>query len=687
MKTKSRLRSSIAHAALIGCIAQPLLMVPAMAQDSGVIDLGTIYLTGERTDKTEQNTASSVAVLSGDEIGARSNDIRDALETVPNLLELGSGVAPTIRGIESQGPQEGAVAFFAGTTPRATVQVDGHYQSFYEYVNGGTGMWDVDSVEVYRGPQTTKQGANSIAGAIVVNTKDPSFTPEASGQVFVGSYNMRRASFAVSSAITPDIALRFSADYFQRDNYIDVKDPSTIGTRTDRDYETQTYRAKLLWQPAATPGLSAKLTFAHTDSNQPTSESVPFPYDGELSTDSGAGPTWHVISDAAVADLRYEFANGVTISNQLSYGQSETDRVLEEVEDGTAHIEANGWSNELRATFGDEFSTWSGAAGLFLSQNDQDDDITLVFNGNGGDSYFDNEKTSQGLYGEATWRPSDRWELTGGLRLQRDEVKRSGTYESYVFGTTHQVSYDETFDAVLPNIGIAYKPTENTTLGFTVSKGYNPGGSGLNFVTSSYYEYDKESVWTYEAYLRSSLLDDRLFVAANLFFSDYTDQQVAYGRTTYNADRAETYGLELAANYAVRDDLRLNLGLGLLNTEIREFSAVPSLVGNELDRAPDATLSLGATWDVNDKLTLGANLRHVSGYYSDVDNNEDYAIDAFTVANISASYDLTDQVELYGYVNNLFDENTPTWVRGATGSYSTRVTDPRMIGVGLRMQF
>ncbi|WP_328590499.1 TonB-dependent receptor domain-containing protein [Mesobaculum littorinae] len=209
----------------------------------------------------------------------------------------------------------------------------------------------------------------------------------------------------------------------------------------------------------------------------------------------------------------------------------------------------------------------------------------------------------------------------------------------------------------------------------------------MNFVTSENYEYDEETVWTYETYLRSSLMDDRLFVTANLFYSDYRDQQVSYSRTTYNADRAETYGLEFGADYQATDSLRLNAGVGLLHTEIVDFDAQPGLEGNELDRAPHGTFTLGASWDVTDALTLAGNVRHVTGYYSDVANTGDWKVAPYTVTNISASYDIGDRYELYGYADNLFDENEVTWVRGVTGNSSARVTDPRMIGAGLRVQF
>lgn len=71
------------------------------------------------------------------------------------------------------------MAFFGGTAPRLAFNLDGHYLGYNEIVWGSQALWDVESIEVFRGPQTATQGANSIAGAIIVKTKDPTFQPRA----------------------------------------------------------------------------------------------------------------------------------------------------------------------------------------------------------------------------------------------------------------------------------------------------------------------------------------------------------------------------------------------------------------------------------------------------------------------------------------------------------------------------
>ena len=168
------------------------------AQDSGVIVLDQIILVGEKISRSLNDTAASVSVISERDLDDDQpvDTVEKAIEKTPNLTYTGTVGAPIIRGQDSQGPNSGAGAFFGGTVPRASINVDGRYLSYNEYAYGAASVWDVAGIEVFRGAQTTSQGANSIAGAIIVHTKDPTFTPEGAYQLEVGSNKRRRASLA-----------------------------------------------------------------------------------------------------------------------------------------------------------------------------------------------------------------------------------------------------------------------------------------------------------------------------------------------------------------------------------------------------------------------------------------------------------------------------------------------------------
>ncbi|WP_164106593.1 TonB-dependent receptor plug domain-containing protein, partial [Stenotrophomonas maltophilia] len=119
-----------------------------------------------------KDTASSVSLTSARDIDRKQTGNASVAEVIngsPNVVYTDSVGAPIIRGQDTQGPNNGQNVFWGGTVPRATINLDGHYLNYNEMFFGATSVWDVDSIEVFRGPQTTSQGANAIAGAIIVN--------------------------------------------------------------------------------------------------------------------------------------------------------------------------------------------------------------------------------------------------------------------------------------------------------------------------------------------------------------------------------------------------------------------------------------------------------------------------------------------------------------------------------------
>ncbi|WP_434291012.1 TonB-dependent receptor [Celeribacter sp. SCSIO 80788] len=666
----------------------------AVAQSSAdVLQLEPIIVTGEKVERDLKDTASSVVVVSGDSLQEKaSNDVTETVSEIPNVLNTGSGQSPTIRGQDTQGPNTSAYAFFGGTVPRTTINTDGAAQDYFSLNYGGASTWDVESIEVFRGPQTTSQGANSIAGAIIVNTNDPTFYEEGRAQLQFGSNNMKRASVAYSAPISDDLAARIAIDYSSRDNSVDYNGSNFSESVTDLDYESKTVRAKLLWQPAEIAGFEAKLTYAHSSSNRPQIEEVFEPY-FDLENPADSYPSWKIESDSLIADASYEFANGMVLTNKLAYTQTSSDRLMETFNNGTAYIDSETISNETRLSFGDESSVWSGFVGVYAAKTDSDEELYIS-----GANVYSDTKTSFGLFAETTYRFTDQLSVTGGVRFQQDHTERDGYYLSYA------VDYDETFEAILPRFVLSYEVNPELTVGALVSKGYNPGGVGLGFYTGQYFEYDEETVWNYELFARANLMDNRLAVTANLFYDDYKDAQrfITFTKdgetdyTTTNADSAEAYGLELGVEFVASDALRLNAGLGLLHTEITSFDAATAdLDGSEFARAPNYTLNLGAQWDVTDKLTLSGDVRYVDGYYSDDENTEAYKVDGYAIANVGASYRVSDNVRLFGSVTNLFDEEAATWlhsyrgyVNGAVSSATVAtVVEERGFNVGLTVDF
>lgn len=659
----------------------------------GAPALHEVVVTGEKVRRSVRETASSVEVVSDRALSERpeADSVQDLFSGVPNVQYSGVGNAPVIRGLDGQGSNSGAGAFFGGTVPRARINVDGHNLGFWETSFGASSIWDVNAVEIFRGPQTSALGANSIAGSVIINTKDPTFTPEREARLQVGNRSSRRASAVLSGPLMDEeLAARLAVDYSSRNTFVSYTNPAYSAGNTDLDPKAITGRLKFLWTPQAVPGLESKLTFSYLRTNMPTSESASAPYD-ELQNRTLTMPSFNTHGWTGIHDISYDIGNGVEVSNQFQYTSSKTERVSEPMSNGGGHMDYRDISDEVRANFSIPDSQVSGVVGLYYSHVDSDD---LLYTR--GTSTFHDEKESVGAFTDMSWRFAERWTLSGGLRYQYDSVKRNGTSSL----SRLPLDFDETYDEILPKLSLAYDVTDSVTTGALISRGYNPGGVGLQFANGQFYTFNPEKLWNYELFTRVKSLDDRLTLNANLFFADYKDSQVIlpdylngvlFGNIVRNADKSRAYGLELSAEYAALDNLRLQGNVGYLHTKINRLSDAngQTLVGKEFAKAPRYSLGLNVNWNITDQLSLNLGARHSDGYHSSEENLPAYWVDSYTVANTRVEYQFDRQWQFYAFVDNLTDERKPTWLYDdrTTRAIAGNMLEPRTYGVGVHVKF
>ncbi|WP_422367404.1 TonB-dependent receptor domain-containing protein [Pelagibius sp.] len=661
-------------------------------EESGPVRLDPLIVTGERIERTVFDTPSSVAVVTGKEIERTPafNNVEDILDVIPNVIPAGnSNKGPAIRGIDSTGILEGADGFLGGARPRVTTTVDGRPVSYNEYIFGATSVYDVERVEVFRGPQTTAQGVNSIAGATYVVTADPTFVPEVKAQAEIGTDDRRRVSGAVSGPIVADeLAARITFDVQTRDSFVDFRRSGDFDFNPN-EFENIVARGKLLWEPARLPELSTKLTVSRTETEGPQGEQVRVPFEN-LDSRFVDPASYRTTTNNGIHDISYGLSDNLEISNRLSLTDYHIERSAVEGS-GTADIDAIDTVNETTVSWGIADLDLNGLFGVYYQHTTSDESIDLsAFLGEGE---FDDAQTSLGLFGELTYAVTDRLDVTVGLRYQRDRQDRDGFLGPFT------VDFDETFEAFLPKVAIGYDVTEDLRVGVQAVRGFNPGGTTVSFLDGSQDTFDEETVWNFEVFTRAFLLDDRLSLNANAFYSLFSDFQLftLVGFTPVgiavteaaNADEAVSYGLELSADFQVTDSLRIVGGLGLLNTEITDFSASadPNLEGNQFSLAPNVNVSLGADYEVIDNLTIGGRLRYVGEYFSGVDNDREFLAGDYTVVDLQVSY-AYENFEAYAFVNNAFDEFyvIEQFEGGALGRGGF-VGTPREVGVGLRVSF
>ena len=661
------------------------------SDEDETFDLGTLTVTGERVERDVFSTNSSVRVFSGEEIEqeVQSSEFERLIDSAANINVQGiSNNTPVIRGVNTAG----AGGAISGQIPRANVTVDGRRLDAFEFQYGLTSVWDVEAVEVFRGPQTTSQGANSIAGAINIRTRDPQFFNESAARLEIGSDSRFLASVLFNRVLSDSVALRFTYEDQQEDGYINF--PNGIPPGSDAETsKLKTARLKLLWEPQEILGLTSQLTFSYTDFSRPQTQIVLGPDFRAQNSNNLDGFPGAFTGDtrAVVHDIAYDFGNGWSVRNQFQFSRADISRVTGAPGEVAASAPSDDLANELIFQYAPDNGALSGILGFYYQDIETDADSSAAI-------VVDDKRESRAVFAEVTYDFGNGFDATTGIRYQKSSQRRF--LSSAIIAT--DINYDETFDEWLPRFSIGYEPTDDLRFSFQVSRGFNPGGVGASLlallgaipVPDPVFEFDEETVTNYELAMRGRFLEDRLFVSANLFFSDYEDYQFAVptilpgnfvDNIISNAEGVETYGLEVEAQFQASDQLSFTGALGLLHTEVTAFdaSAAP-LVGNELPDAPEVNASLGINYAVTDEFQLGAQVRYTGGYFSDINNSPEFKVPDRTTVDVNARYALTDNAEMYFYVNNIFDEISPLFLFNSSGRVAGVTTEPREFGFGVR---
>jgi outer membrane receptor protein involved in Fe transport len=454
----------------------------------GPITLGPVVVTGEKVDRSLRDTATSVTVLDAETIEERPGleSTNQALERLPNLTATGTNnLAPAVRGVDGTGPAQGADAFFAGTRPRLNVQIDGRPASYNEVVFGDVSLWDVEQVEVLRGPQSQLQGRNAIAGTVVVKTKDPTYDYEVGARLLGGNFETVEGSAVVSGPIVEDqLAFRLAFDRAHSRSFVHMPD---LPGEDPENYDSVTLRGKLLIEPEALEGFSTLVTLSYSDYSAPQYEGVARPFDEHVYA-FPESPVFNPRTMTGIVETTWEVTDSLAFENTFSVADTGVER---KANPGAGNVEVDGleFVEEPLLRFSALDGRLSGLGGVYFFHADQHDSIDLF---GGGD--FDDETTTAAAFGELTYSVLDDVDITVGARYEEEQRRRTGGAGPFL------IDLDETYRAFLPKFGIAWHATEELTVGAVVARGYNGGGAGFTYdVPFTSYVFDPEYVWNYEA--------------------------------------------------------------------------------------------------------------------------------------------------------------------------------------------
>lgn len=664
----------------------------ASADPTPVEPHGEIIVTGERVGRSLFDTASSVAVLDSADLEALAGADRldQVLSGIPNL-QLGSGgEGPTIRGQDTTGVLRDLPAFLGGTRPRVTLQIDGRPISYNELAFGIAGLWDVERIEVFRSPQTTTQGRNSIAGAVFIETKNPTFDWQGRTRLMAGDHDMRQASAAFSGPLIGDqLAFRLAGDIRRGRPTSEITSPARgIDARRD-DYDA--LRLKLLATPAAVPGLRLLGSYVRTSSQSPQIEGIRPPFRARRDPTASYG-IFSVTVDALTLRADYPVTRALSAKATGWLGRARIRRFAPPGF-GEADNRATDGGGEivLNWTPAEDVSLIGGVAAQ-RNRLRQAIDLTSALLGT---ATFDDEQLSSGLFAQIEARAGG-WTLTAGARYQRDEQKRVGLLK--VRSSQIPLSYVRNYSRLLPKGSLSYAPAPKLLIGVSAQRAYNPGGTTISLSTFAPDTFDAETLWAYEGFARARLKGDDLQISANVFHYDMRDAQRSVlralvtpgGTVTFaeigNAPAAWSRGAELQVLWRQLRALSVTAGLGLQRTRLtRTLSPADPLLNKEFQRAPHVTGSVSFDWRPTPSLRASGQLRHNSGYFSEDTNDPSRRIGATTIADARLQWS-HGPLSAALYARNLFDKFYLTYLFAPSNGLAT-AGEPRRIGLELSASF
>ena len=679
------------------------LAIPLIASTSLANTIEEIIVTGDFRDIDLQEMPASVTVMTAEDIERRSaQHLEQLLALAPNVNFSGGG--SRTRYIQIRGIGERS-QFASPINPSVGTIIDD--VDFSGIGSAGT-LFDVERVEVLRGPQGTRYGANALAGIIAITSTAPSEDFNGYVEAMAGTYDSWSLGAASGGALTDDLLYRASIQQYKSDGYVD----NIFLNRDDTNgFDEFTLRTKLRWLASDTVTIDTALFFIDIDNGY---DAFSLNRDGDTLSDEPGQDTqkttaisvnahWSISSELdaqfiasyADSDLQYGYDEDwsfVGIAPESEY--SSTDNYIRDRE--SYALEAHLLSGEEGSIFG---SSTDWLAGIYFENRDVDLQRDFL----DFDTYTDAQLSSNyqtqnlALFGETTTALTDRFNLTVGLRVEQWDADYKDS--SAVILDTDEILYGG-------KVVIDYQASDDHLLYARIARGYKSGGVNTDgTLNKAEREFDTEYQWTYELGNKSSLLDDSLQIRVAAFYNDRQDMHIkdsiipvggpgAFVDYIVNAAEGSNYGLEVESIWQATDALQLFANIGLLRTDIDECDTAGciNLVGRDQPHAPRYQYAAGVKFDVNENLFFQLDVEAKDEFY--FSSSHDAKSEGYELLNAQMGYEFEAwSLVLWGH--NLTDEDVET--RGfrfgndprdgyATHTY-VQLGEPRVVGLTGRYKF
>lgn len=633
-------RGHTQRAAPLAAVVALLLHGQTNAADAPASEgLGEITVTAQKRAESVQEAPLSVSAVSAEDLAERQvASIGDVSALSPGL-SVGQQYGQNrtfIRGI-------GLTSFSLGADASTAFHVDGVYIGRPSAQLSA--FFDLDRIEVVRGPQGTLYGRNATAGSINVITGKPTDSLEGAAGFTFGNYSHLQFDGMISGPLSDSgrVRGRLAVQKIEHDGY--GRNEAT-GADID-DADTHAVRGTLDFALTDATRLTLSADYAKEDDSNYAAHFLgayrsDVPLTGVLVGGALPSDERNVSSDVPVVNDRTNKGASATLSwsggalgfNSIT-GYREFERLNRHDIDATS-VDAGGaltwtedsqqFSQELQLTYSGE--RLEGIVGAYYYDEDLAGRtfVDLGFFAPGA-TFDENGKVTTeayALFAQGSYAVTPKLKLTLGARYSSETREADGAFS--IFGQTFPSSGKKKWTATTPKVGIDYTTDAGVLLYASATKGFK---SGLFNVGSLNPPIDPEYVWAYEAGVKSRLLDDRVELNAAAFYYDYKDLQV--GRVvntqlvTVNAAKAKNKGAEVSLRALPIDGLQLYAEASWLNAKFTEFNTADAarpelgeldLSGNYLPNSPKIAVNAGV--DYTASLSNGSTLGfRVDGNWTD----------------------------------------------------------------------
>ena len=659
-----------------------------------------IVVTADFRARSELDMATSVTVMTEAVIKSRSaQHFEELANAVPNVnYASGSNRARffQIRGIGERSQ------FVAPINPSVGFLVDN-----VDFSGAATiaTMLDVKQVEILRGPQGTRYGANALAGLINVKTHDPEDQFAASLKLGAADYNTQAITAVVTGPVTESVSARLAVGSHRSDGYYEN---SFLRTKRNNSQDEQSIRGKLSAEMSANWQLNFSLSHVDIDNgydaftldNSRTTLSDEPGQDQQKSLALAIDSSWQLdnfdlklIVGLADSDMEYGYDEDWTFAGIHPDGYMSRDNYIRDRK--TQSLEFRFLSNDSSRLFADS-TDWLFGVYTLKSSESLKREYTFLASDFRSDYDFD----TAAVFFQLDSSLSEKLTLETGLRVERRDT---------IYRDSELLGFSPTETLWGGRVAAKYLLNSNTIAYASIARGYKAGGFNTDgTLDADLREFGEEFLVEYEMGIKSSLLENKLHLKAAWFRDDRHEQQVkssigrirTNGSTEFvdfigNAAEGTNNGVEFEAVWYPSEQLGLTASLGLLDATFDSFvnSANQDLSGRDQAHAPGYMAHLAADYNIG-AWSLSVSLDAKDDFYfSDSHNIQS---DPYELLNMNLSYS-SEQWTLSFWGRNLTNQdyavrgfffgefgNDPR--KGYAPEPYVQFGEPRMVGVSYEVQ-